>query len=140
CPPCQELKATVFRRQDFLVKLSLFVPLYLDGDAPDAQRWAGQFKVTGYPTVLILRSNRDELERVSGDMDLTRYAEVLDMGLSASRPISEILATVAAGLGPLGADDCRRLAYNGWSLEEEWIFSEDHPGWLSTTSDSLTQA
>jgi hypothetical protein len=30
---------------DFLDKLSLFVPVYLDGDAPDAQRWADEFKI-----------------------------------------------------------------------------------------------
>ncbi|HXY22932.1 MAG TPA: thioredoxin family protein, partial [Burkholderiaceae bacterium] len=29
CPPCQQLKATVFRRRDFLDRLTLFVPLYL---------------------------------------------------------------------------------------------------------------
>ncbi len=138
CPPCQELKATVFRRQDFLAKLSLFVPVYLDGDAPEAQRWASEFKVTGYPTVLILGGGGVELQRVSGGMDLGRYSEVLDLGLSATRPISGILAAVAAGPAPLSAADCRRLAYNGWSLQEEWIYREDHPGWFGSISDALT--
>jgi thiol-disulfide isomerase/thioredoxin len=140
CPPCQELKATMFHRQDFLGKLTLFVPIYLDGDAPDAQRWASEFKVTGYPTMLILDGKRAELERVSGGMDLSRYSEMLDMGLSASRPLSEVLATVTAGSAPLSIEDCRRLAYNGWSLQDEWIFSDDHPGWLAATSDALSQA
>jgi thiol-disulfide isomerase/thioredoxin len=140
CPPCQELKATMFHRQDFLGKLSLFVPVYLDGDAPDAQRWASQFKVTGYPTMLILDSKRAELERVSGGMDLGRYSEMLDMGLSASRPLSEVLAQVSSGTAPLSIGDCRRLAYNGWGLQDEWLFSEDHPGWLAATSDALSQA
>lgn len=140
CPPCQELKATVFRRQDFLGKLSLFVPVYLDGDAPDAERWATEFKITGYPTALILRSNRAELERVSGGMDLSRYSEVLDLGLSATRPINDILAAVTSGDPTITLEDCRRLAYNGWPLEDEWIFSEDDPGWLEKLSDALTQA
>jgi thiol-disulfide isomerase/thioredoxin len=140
CPPCQELKATMFHRQDFLGKLSLFVPVYLDGDAPDAQRWASEFKVTGYPTMLILDDKRAELERVSGGMDLSRYSEMLDIGLSASRPMSEVLAAVTSGSAPLSAEDCRRLAYNGWGLQDEWISSEDHPGWLAATSDALSQA
>lgn len=140
CPPCQELKATMFHRQDFLGKLSLFVPVYLDGDAPDAQRWASEFKVTGYPTMLILDGKHAELERVSGGMDLSRYGEMLDIGLSASRPLSEVLAEVSGGSAPMSTGDCRRLAYNGWGLQEEWIFNEDHPGWLAATSDALSQA
>ena len=140
CPPCQELKATMFHRQDFLGKLSLFVPVYLDGDAPDAQRWASEFKVTGYPTMLILDSKRAELERVSGGMDLSRYSDMLDLGLAASRPLSEVLAAVSNGSAALSSADCRRLAYNGWGLQDEWLSSDDHPGWLAATSDALSQA
>jgi thiol-disulfide isomerase/thioredoxin len=140
CPPCQELKATMFHRQDFLGKLTLFVPVYLDGDAPDAQRWASEFKVTGYPTMLILDGKRAELERVSGGMDLSRYSEMLDIGLAASRPLTDVLAEVSGASAPLSTGDCRRLAYNGWGLQDEWISSEDHPGWLAATSDALSQA
>ena len=140
CPPCQQLKATVFKRRDFLEKLSLFVPVYLDGDAPDAQRWAAEFKIVGYPTALILAADHAELERVSGGMDLGRYAEVLDLGLSATRPISAILSPTDSGNSSVSLEDCRRLAYNGWPLEEEWIYSNEYPGWLTKTSADLTQA
>ena len=140
CPPCQELKATIFRRQDFLDRLSLFVPVYLDGDAPGAQRWADEFRVTGYPTVLILRGDRSELERVSGGMDLSRYAEVLDLGTTALHPVAELLASLDQGRAVLSRDDCRILAYNAWDLDEAWIFSDDHPGWLEHMSDALSRA
>ena len=140
CPPCQELKATIFRRKDFLDRLTLFIPVYLDGDAPGAQRWADEFHITGYPTVLVLRSDRSELERVSGGMDLGRYAEVLDLGSSAARSAGEILASIDQGAGALSRDECRLLAYNGWYLTDEWIFSEEHPGWLARTATALGNA
>ena len=140
CPPCQELKATIFRRKDFLDRLTLFVAVYLDGDAPEAQRWADRFHITGYPTVLVLKSDGAELERIAGGMDLARYAEVLEAGLAAVRPIGELLAAIDHGTTPLSQDECRLLAYNGWQVEDEWIASDDHPGWLEHTAQQLNSA
>ncbi len=126
CPYCHELKGTVFARADFIGKSRLFVPVYLDGDSPGAQKWGDVFHVTGYPTVLILRSDRSELERVSGGMDLDAYAEVLDLALGDVRPVEDLLASLArspAGRADaesgasLARDDCRRLAYYGWDLD-----------------------
>lgn len=139
CPPCQELKATIFRRKDFLDRLSLFVPVYLDGDAPDAQRWADEFRVEGYPTVLILRSDRSEIERVSGGMDLTRYAELLDDTAAAGHPIEAILASVNQG-ERLSLNDCRILAYNGWQLDLSWTDGDENPQALRQLADVLARS
>ena len=120
CPPCHELKATVFSRPDFIEKLKLFIPVYLDGDDPGAQKWGDRFGVTGYPTVLVLRADQSELARISGGMDLAQYAEVLDTVLGDVRPVGTILATLkSSGARPLTHDDCRRLAYYGWDLTDE---------------------
>jgi thiol-disulfide isomerase/thioredoxin len=140
CPPCQELKATIFRRRDFLDRLTLYLPVYLDGDAPDAQRWAEQFHVTGYPTVLVLRADHSEIERVTGGMDLARYAQVLATGITALRPIHEVLASVKDPAGSLDETDCRILAYNGWEDDDAWIFSDDRPQDLRQLADLLTRA
>lgn len=140
CPPCQELKATIFRRKDFLDRLTLYVPVYLDGDAPDAQGWADQFHVFGYPTVLILRSDRSEIERVTGGMDLARYAEVLASGITALRPIQDILASVKLPASSLDEADCRILAYNGWQDDDAWIFSDQRPQGLEQLADFLARA
>ena len=80
CPPCHDLKAHVFSRRDFQEKLRQFVPVFLDGDAPGAQRVAGDFKVLGYPTVVVLRADRTEIARIGGGMDLARYADVTPAG------------------------------------------------------------
>ncbi len=120
CPPCHELKATVFSRPDFIEKLKLFVPVYLDGDDPGAQKWGERFGVSGYPTVLVLRADQSELARISGGMDLSQYAEVLDTVLGDVRPVNSILAALKKGRpGPLSRDDCHRLAYYGWDLTDE---------------------
>ncbi len=119
CPPCHELKATVFSRPDFIEKSRLFVAVYLDGDDPGAQRWGDVFHVTGYPTVVILRSDRSELARISGGMDLEEYGAMLDLALGDVRPVSEVLAATGAGGASLSRDDCRRLAYYAWDLDDD---------------------
>jgi thiol-disulfide isomerase/thioredoxin len=120
CPPCHELKATVFSRPDFIEKLKLFVPVYLDGDDPGAQRWGEKFGVSGYPTVLVLKADQSELARISGGMDLVQYAEVLDLVLGDVRPVSTILAELkSGGATALSRDDCRRLAYYGWDVADD---------------------
>jgi thiol-disulfide isomerase/thioredoxin len=138
CPPCQELKATIFKRRDVLDRLSLFVPVYLDGDSQGAQSWGEHFHVSGYPTVVILRPDQTETERVNGGMDLSRYATVLSLALEDTRAKSEVLQ------GMLDADrhtvlslhDCRQLAYNAWSSEERW----NHPETLGELSTALDHA
>ena len=119
CPPCHELKATVFSRPDFIEKSRLFVTVYLDGDNPGAQKWGEVFRVQGYPTVLILRPDRTELERISGGMDLSLYGEALDLALGDVHPAEELLATLGTSSAALSRDDCRRLAYNAWFLDRE---------------------
>src|SRR5689334_10814791 len=34
CPPCNQVKATVFNRADFIARTRAFVPVYVDGDRP----------------------------------------------------------------------------------------------------------
>lgn len=108
CPYCQALKNTVFTRQDFIEKSTLFVPVYLDGDLPGAQAWGETFKVSGYPTLLILKPDRTELARMSGGMDLSQYASLLDEALQDQRPILGVLATASR------PEECHRLSYYGW--------------------------
>ena len=133
CPPCHELKATVFSRPDFIAKLDLFVPVYIDGDAPGAQKWGDEFRVSGYPSVVVLRADRTELARINGGMDLNQYAEVLDLALGDVRPVAEILSSLQTDSTPLARDDCRRLAFNGWEFDGT-------PAQISATATQLQLA
>src|SRR5258708_37578848 len=50
CPPCQELKSTVFTRRDFIARSRPFLPVYLDGHQARAQTCGRKFHVSAYPT------------------------------------------------------------------------------------------
>jgi thiol-disulfide isomerase/thioredoxin len=120
CPPCQQLKSSVFSRSDFITKSKEFVTVYLDGDDPGAQKWGERFHVSGYPTVVILRPDQQEITRLSGGMDLSLYAGLLDGALNDLRPMAEVIAAAKAHTR-LSPNDCQRLAYYGWDLGD---FSE----------------
>src|SRR6478609_7688491 len=136
CPPCHDLKAHVFSRRDVQDKMRQFIPVYLDGDAPGAQRLAGEFHVSGYPTAVVLRADRTEITRIAGGMDLARYADVLDLALEDLRPASQLLAGLREGAA-LNAADCRRLAYNGWLLDPE---AEAEAGALAISLQQAAQS
>jgi thioredoxin-related protein len=118
CPYCQDLKAYVFSRRDVQEKLQLFVPVYLDGDDPGAQKWGETFAVAGYPTVLALLPDRTELARIAGGMDVSVYADTLDLVLGDVRPLNAVLASLDEPGTALSPDDCARLAFNGWALDD----------------------
>ena len=122
CPPCKQLKSAVFNRPDFIEKSKLFVAVYLDGDLPDAQKWGDEFRVTGYPTVVVFKPDRTEITRIAGNMDLSLYAGVLDNALGDVRPVKDVIELAVKGEAPLGADDCRRLAYHAFGLEDDGVF------------------
>ena len=116
CPPCQELKASIFSRPDFIARSRLFVPVYLDGDDAGAQKWGETFRVAGYPTLVVLDADRHEIMRIAGGMDLGAYATALDTALADLEPADLLLDAAASGRA-LNAGQCRRLAYNAWQLE-----------------------
>jgi thioredoxin-related protein len=116
CPFCHTLKATVFPRPDFIAKTRLFVPVYLDGDDPGAQRWGERFGVEGYPTLVLLDSQRHEIMRLGAGRDVSEYAQILDLALQKVQPVDALLARAATGQ-PLTLAQCQRLAYNGWDLD-----------------------
>ena len=122
CPPCKQLKSAVFNRPDFIEKSKLFVAVYLDGDLPDAQKFGDEFRVTGYPTVVVLKPDRTEITRIAGNMDLSLYAGVLDNVLGDVRPVKDVIELAVKGEAPLAADDCRRLAYHAFGLEDDGVF------------------
>ena len=117
CPPCSRLKATVFRHPEFVDRTRLFVAVDLDGDLPGAQRLGEEFDVYGYPTVVVLSSDREEITRVATTMETAQYVRALDAALAASRPASAAYAAVLRGTAT--DSDLRLLAYYSWSQDRE---------------------
>ena len=112
CPPCNQVKATLFNRQDFIERSRAFVPVYVDGDSPGAQKLGARFKVSGYPTMVLFNPQGTELTRLPGEVEAERYTQVLTLGMNAQKPVSEVLAQAKAGVSSLGTSCC-------WSVSNE---------------------
>jgi len=123
CPPCNQVKATIFNRQDFIEKSRFFLPVYIDGDSPGAQKLGARFKIRGYPTMILFKPNGEEITRLPGEVDPERYMQVLSIGIHAARPAKEIIEAALgnAGTSALGIDDWRLLAFYSWDTDEQQL-------------------
>ncbi|MFC5472955.1 thioredoxin family protein [Paraherbaspirillum soli] len=123
CPPCNQVKATIFNRQGFIERSRFFVPVHIDGDSPGAQKLGARFKVRGYPTMILFKPDGTEITRLPGEVDAERYLKTLTLGLSANRPIKDTLQLALSGKGKLTADDWRLLGYYSWDTDEQQLVS-----------------
>ncbi len=120
CPPCNQLQATLFNRQDFAQRSRSFVAVHLDGDAPGAQRQAARFKVRGYPTLILFAPDGRELTRLPGETDAAQVMDALQRGLASGRPVAQVLAEARAGR-PLPGADWRLLAFYSWDTDDDTL-------------------
>lgn len=148
CPPCNQLKATLFNRQDFAAQSRSFVAVHVDGDRPGAQKLGAAFQVRGYPTLILLSPDRTEITRLPGEVDAPQVMAMLQAGLSGGRPAAQVLADARAGRS-LTAGDWRLLAFYGWEIDESKLVpAAERPAVLaalqaaaarSTTADDETR-
>lgn len=117
CPPCAQLKATIFKRRDFIEKTELFISVYLDGDTDRAQVYGETFKVRGYPTLIIFNPSGEEVTRIPGGMNLQRYVEVLDLALNDIRPAATLLAEIIDNGYVPTENEIRLLAHYSWGQD-----------------------
>lgn len=137
CPPCNQVKATLFNRQDFIERSRAFVPVYVDGDSPGAQKLGARFKVSGYPTMVLFNPQGTELTRLPGEVEAERYTQVLTLGMNAQRPVKEVLAQVKAGGAGLSANDWRLLAFYSWDTDQQQLVPKDGvPALLKQLADA----
>ncbi len=150
CPPCNQVKATLFNRQDFIERSRAFVPVYVDGDSPGAQKLGARFKVSGYPTMLLFNPQGAETTRLPGELEAERYTQVLTLGMNAQRPVKEVLAqalygasTKAASANALSANaltanDWKLLAFYSWDTDEAQLVPQaGTPALLKKLADAV---
>jgi thioredoxin-related protein len=125
CPPCNQVQATLFNRQDFIERTRAFVPVYVDGDSPGAQKLGTRFRVSGYPTMLMLKPSGEEVTRLPGEVDPARYTDLLNLGMNAARPVKAALADALAGGKDLKANDWRLLAFYSWDTDQTQVLGKD---------------
>jgi len=125
CPPCNQLKATLFNQQEFAVLAQSFVAVQVDGDLPGAQKLGTRFQVRGYPTTLLLNDQGQEITRLPGEIEPEHALSILRMGLAGGRTTGQILADARAGQS-ITRNEWKSLAFYAWETDE---------GRLATASD-----
>jgi len=130
CPPCNQLKATLFNRQDFIEQSRAVIAVHIDGDAPGAQKLGARFKVRGYPTMIMFNTEGAELTRLPGEIDAAQVVKVMQLGLAGGRPVKAVLADARAGK-KLGVNEWRLLAFYSWETDEQQLVPpQEVPGLL----------
>ena len=131
CPPCNQLKATLFNRQDFAAQSRSFVAVHVDGDRPAAQKLGARFKVSGYPTLILFTAGGSEITRLPGEADAPQVMALLQAGLAGGRPVGAVLADARAGK-PITANEWRMLAFHSWETDESGLVAPaDRPALLA---------
>jgi thiol-disulfide isomerase/thioredoxin len=131
CPPCNQLKATLFNRADFAALSKHFVAVFVDGDRPAAQKIGARFKVSGYPTLVLFTPQGQEITRLPGEADAPQVLALLEQGLAGGRPIAAVLADARAGK-PLPANEWRVLAFHSWAVDDTGLVAaNDRPAVLA---------
>ena len=128
CPPCHAIKATVFKSPEFIERSRLFIPVYLDGDTENAQAYGEEFGVRGYPTMVVFDSNGMELTRIPGGIDITAYANILDLTLGNMSPASGIVERVMNTDASVSDEECTLLAYYSWGQDTKILAERDTAG------------
>lgn len=117
CPPCQEIKHTVFESADFLALSELFIPVYLDGDTERAQAAGERFGVQGYPTMIVFSPAGEEITRIPGGIDISQYNTVLELSLNRMRSTRELVELAMNDPAKLTGKDFTQLAYYSWGQD-----------------------
>lgn len=139
CPPCNEIKATVFKSREFIDRSKLFVPVYLDGDTENAQALGEKFGVVGYPTMLVFSPAGDEITRIPGGIDIQAYANVLDLTLARMQPVSALLERTVDEGAKLSGGECRLVAYYSWEQNDKLLAERDKIAVFDALADACPE-
>jgi thioredoxin-related protein len=115
CPPCNQIKKTVFETREFKKIIKKYIAVYLDGDTNEAQLWADKLKTKGYPTMLIMSENGQELFRLPTGITPKEYIELLTRLSDELQNIKEIVKKPIEKLSPI---EWSVLGAHSWSQDD----------------------
>ena len=138
CPPCNQLKATLFKNPAFIRKTALFVPVYLDGDTEAAQKLGEDFGVLGYPTLILFDSNGQEITRLPGGMSMDLYPQMLDLALAKTKPVATLVKEILQQHKQADRAEWHMLAYYSWDQDAGRALGDDDlTGVLKTLAEQI---
>lgn len=119
CEPCQHPQARLFTREDFVLLSRRLVAVHVDGNAPGLQQLADRLRLPGNPSTLLFSPTREELTRLSGDLDTGQFLGALRSAIGgsvtrqAARPLRQVVDDALTGL-ELPNHEWRQLANYAW--------------------------
>src|SRR5690348_5271928 len=114
CPPCNQMKSSLFKDAGFIRETQNFIPVYLDGDSKGAQQWGERFGISGYPTVIILRPDGTEITRISSATMASELPALLKSAAGRTTSTDELLAAARSDPARLKPQDWQFLAAFDW--------------------------
>ena len=127
CPPCNQLRSTVFKDPAFIDMSRSFIAVYLDGDSEGAQRWGEHFGAIGYPTLIVFGPGGEERTRLTSGMALERYPQALQTALQQSQGIQDVLERARTQPQTLGTAHWQLLANTAWDADDGRLLGKDAP-------------
>ncbi len=118
CPPCNQVKATLFSRSDFARLSKSFVMVHVDGDKPGSQKVAQEYKVRGYPTMVVMDAKGVEITRLPGEVDPERYLATMQASIGATIPAKDLVQRALVGQ-TLTEAQWSLLAFYSWDTDEK---------------------
>lgn len=125
CPPCNQLRSTVFKDPAFIAMSTSFIAVYLDGDSEGSQRWAEHFGAIGYPTLIVFGPNGEERTRLTSGMSLERYPQALQAALEQSQGIQDIIQQARTQAEKLSTAQWQLLADTAWDADDGRLLGKD---------------
>jgi len=127
CPPCNRVKAEIFARDEFVQRTAAVLCYKLDGDSPDAQALAAQYRLRSYPTLVLYAPDGSEITRLPCELDGELFVAAFDTALAVHAAGSSAAAALDAGLvgtrAP-SADECSLLSNYSWDTDEGMLLGE----------------
>ena len=130
CPPCNKLKATLFRDPGFIALTRQYIPVYLDGDQEGAQALGEQFGVRGYPTLIVLDPQRHEITRLAGGNDSAELTRALTLAAGRRTAVADVLRVAVVSPQRVSEDDWRVLGDYGWEVDANRLSGQRDPAAL----------
>lgn len=140
CPPCNQLKAGLFKDPAFVALTERYVPVYLDGDEEGAQAWGERFGVRGYPTLIALDPQQNELTRVAGGNDSAELTRALTVAAGRRSAVADTVKLALAEPAKLSDEDWQVLGDYGWEVDASRLGgSHGSTGLLRTLATAAPQ-
>ncbi len=90
CPACRELYKKVLSSEEVKNILSDYVFARCNGEEGEGERLFNKYKITAFPTLLILDSNGKEIERLVDEIDRDKIKKILEQVKSGKSELAEL--------------------------------------------------